>query len=276
LPTFNACTMVHHEQQYNVLMSTCSTAGHRGEENLAPEHVLAYRITGESRTFIGDNVYVSKPESIALVRRNTLLKMLKYPEPDGRPFQSIAVFLSQASLKKISIEENIMADNPYTGEPTLDLSGNIFLKGYFESLLPYFKTGVSLTPVMAELKTREAITLLLQHNSKLKNMLFDFNEPFKIDLEDFMNRNYIYHIPLTQFARLSGRSLATFKRDFKKLFTEPPEQWIRHKRLERAHFLIAEKKQPPAVIYSEVGFESLSHFSYAFKKYYGYNPSELG
>jgi len=267
--------MERHEQQYNLLMSTCFTAGHKGEENLAPEHVLAYRITGESRTFIGENVYVSKPGSIALVRRNTLLKILKYPEPDGRPFQSIAVFFDQATLKKISMQENIIADEPYTGEPAVDLSHNIFLKGYFDSLLPYFKTGVPLTSVMAELKTREAITLLLQHNSKLRNMLFDFSEPFKIDLEDFMNRNYIYHIPLAQFARLSGRSMATFKRDFKKLFAESPEQWIRHKRLERAHFLIAEKKQTPAAVYSEVGFESLSHFSFAFKKYFGYNPSEL-
>ncbi len=256
-------------------MSTCSTAGHRGGEELAREHVLAFRISGESQTIIGDVMHLSKPGSIALVRRNTLLKMVKYPDPDGRPFQAIAVFLDQAMLNKFSTEQDILADMPYNGESAIDLSDNIFLKGYFDSLLPYFKSHVQLTAVLAELKTREAISLLLQHNSRLKNMLFDFSEPFKIDLEAFMNRNYIYHIPLAEFARLSGRSLATFKRDFKKLFADSPERWIRQKRLERAHFLIAGQKQAPAAVYSEVGFESLSHFSFAFKKHFGYNPSTL-
>jgi AraC-like DNA-binding protein len=267
--------MEHHEKHFNILMSTCSTIGHRGEENLATDHVLAYRVKGESRTLIGDKLYVARPRSIALVRRNTLLKTVKLPEPDGGPFQSIAVFFSQSILKKVSIQQNIIADLAYSGEPAIDLSNNIFLKGYFDSLLPYFKSGVKMTEELAELKTFEAVNLLLQHNKVLRNMLFDFSEPFKIDLEAHMNRNYLYHIPLIQFARLSGRSLATFKRDFQKVFADSPERWIRHKRLERAHFLIAEQGQSPSAVYAEVGFETLSHFSVAFKKRFGYNPSVL-
>ncbi len=267
--------MERQEQQYNVLISICSTVGHRGEETLAPEHVLAYRITGTSRTFIGDDVYESKPGSIALVRRNTLLKMVKYPEADGRPFQSIAVYFDQATLKRIATAEDISMDRPYTGDPAVDLSSNIFLKGYFESLLPFFKSGVSLTARLAELKTREAIMLLLEHNIRIKDMLFDFSEPFKMELGDFMNRNYTFHIPLADFARLSGRSLTTFKRDFRKLFGDSPERWIRQKRLERARFLIAHQHQPPASVYLDVGFDSLSHFSTAFKKHFGYNPTDL-
>lgn len=220
-------------------------------------------------------MHVSEPGSIAIVRRNTLLKTVKYPQSDGHPFQSIAIFFDRATLKKISTEEGLLADVPYIDSPALDLSHNIFLKGYFDWLLPYFKTGAVLTPGLADLKTREAVSLLLQHNPRLKNLLFDFSEPFKIDLEAFMNRNYIYHIPLHQFARLSGCSLTTFKRDFKKLFAESPERWIRHKRLEHAHFLISEQKQSPVVVFPEVGFESLSHFSVSFKKYFGYNPSAL-
>lgn len=263
------------ERQYNIIMSTCPAVGHRGGEDLVPEHALAYRISGISHTFIGDDRYVSGPGSIALARRNTLLKTIKYPERDSPPFRSIAIFLDQAILKKISVEENIIADNIYNGEPALDLSHSQFLKGYFESLIPFFNTGATLTPGLAELKTREAVTLLLQHNPGLKNMLFDFREPGKIDLEAFMHKNYVYHIPLSQFARLSGRSMTTFKRDFKKVFDGTPEQWIRNKRLERAHFLIAERKQSPVSVFAEVGFESLSHFSIAFKNHYGYNPSIL-
>lgn len=70
------------ERQYNIIMSTCPAAGHRGGEDLVPEHALAYRISGISHTFIGDDRYVSGPGSIALARRNTLLKTIKYPERD--------------------------------------------------------------------------------------------------------------------------------------------------------------------------------------------------
>jgi AraC-like DNA-binding protein len=266
--------MEQHSLQHNILFS-CATADQRGTEDLVTEHVLTCLIAGESKTFIGDQVYVSRPGAMTLIRRNTLLKIIKYPEPGGRPYQSLAIFFTQATLKNISTQENLLANGLHNGESTVDFTNNIFLKGYFDSLLPYFKTEAPLASKMAELKTREAIELLLRQNSSIKNILFDFSEPFKIDLEAFMNRNYIYHMPLSQFARLSGRSMATFKRDFKKVFTETPERWIQQKRLERAHFLISEQKQSPAAVYCEVGFETLSHFSVAFKKHFGYNPSTL-
>lgn len=263
-----------HNFQHNILFS-CAAVEQRGTEDLVTEHVLTCLISGNTKTFIGDQVYVRGPGAMALVRRNTLLKTIKYPAPDGTPFQSLAIFFPQATLRQIATRENLQANVPHPGGPAIDLTNNLFLKGFFDSLLPYFQTAAPLTALMAELKTREAIELLLRQNSSIKDLLFDFTEPYKIDLEAFMNRNYIYQMPLSQFARLSGRSMATFKRDFKKVFANTPERWIRQKRLERAHFLISEQKQSPSNVYCEVGFESLSHFSVAFKKHFGYNPSTL-
>ncbi|WP_261387980.1 helix-turn-helix domain-containing protein [Chitinophaga pinensis] len=41
-----------------------------------------------------------------------------------------------------------------------------------------------------------------------------------------------------------------------------------------AHYHLTEKKRRPADIYLEAGFENLSHFSFAFKKHFGYSPVE--
>jgi AraC-like DNA-binding protein len=82
-------------------------------------------------------------------------------------------------------------------------------------------------------------------------------------------------VPIERLSYLTGRSLATFKRDFKKLFDLPPQKWLIQKRLKQAHFLITEQKQKPSEVYIQVGFESLSHFSVAFKQQFGYNPSTL-
>jgi AraC family transcriptional regulator, exoenzyme S synthesis regulatory protein ExsA len=72
-----------------------------------------------------------------------------------------------------------------------------------------------------------------------------------------------------------GKSLATFKRDFQKIFLKPPQKWLMAKRLLEAHFLIAPRNQKPSDEYIEVGFENLSHFSSSFKQMVGYNPSSL-
>ncbi|MDQ0966139.1 AraC-like DNA-binding protein [Flavobacterium sp. W4I14] len=266
--------MTSDELQHNILYS-CSAEKKRDGEAIVHDHVLSYVISGEITFYHSGGTFIHEPGSIGLLRKNLLLKSVKTPAADGTPFQSLNIFFDQGSLRKYSGQSDLIADGPYVGEPVINMSHDVFMKGYFDSIVPYFKSNLPLTATMAEMKTREAIELVLRHNSRLKNMLFDFSEPFKIDLEVFMGQNYLYNVPMAQFARLSGRSLATFKRDFKKVFNDTPERWVKKRRLERAHFLIKEQHQAPVAVFNEVGFESLSHFSDAFKKFFGYNPSSL-
>jgi AraC-like DNA-binding protein len=107
------------------------------------------------------------------------------------------------------------------------------------------------------------------------NLLANFAEQGKLDLVDYMQKNFAFNIPMERFAYLTGRSLATFKRDFEKAFHSTPQKWLLEKRLQEAHFLISRKKQKPSEVYLEVGFENLSHFSRTFKQHFGYNPSTI-
>ncbi|GEN67461.1 helix-turn-helix domain-containing protein [Chryseobacterium rhizosphaerae] len=61
----------------------------------------------------------------------------------------------------------------------------------------------------------------------------------------------------------------------KKIFNETPNRWLIKRRLQEALFLIKEKKQRPTDIYIDLGFEDLSHFSFAFKKEFGISASSL-
>ena len=124
------------------------------------------------------------------------------------------------------------------------------------------------------LKVKEGMKLLLHAMPKLSNLLFDFSEPYKVDLEEFMLSNFHYNLPSEKFAGLTGRSLAGFKRDFKKIFGMPPRHWLMQKRLTEARSLIERKNKRPSAIYLDLGFESLSHFSHAFKKKFGKAPTE--
>jgi AraC-like DNA-binding protein len=57
---------------------------------------------------------------------------------------------------------------------------------------------------------------------------------------------------------------------------EAPNRWLVQKRLEDVYFLLHQKHKKPTEIYLELGFESLSHFCYVFKKRFGTTATGLG
>lgn len=85
---------------------------------------------------------------------------------------------------------------------------------------------------------------------------------------------YAFNIEIEKYAYLTGRSLSSFKRDFKKIFNAMPERWLTEKRLLLAHRLIADEKKRPSDAYLEACFKNLSHFTYAFRNKFGYSPSQ--
>lgn len=114
---------------------------------------------------------------------------------------------------------------------------------------------------------------LLAIDNRFYPTLFDFNEVWKIDIMDFMENNYTEDMTLEEFASYTGRSLATFKRDFARISPLPPQRWILEHRLEKARTLLLENKIPAQEICYMVGFKNRSHFSQAFKKRYGCAPA---
>ena len=256
------------------LLYSCVDRKQRGNEQFVAEHALGYIISGETQLVTSEGIKVMCAGDIGLIRRNQLLKSIKVPPADGE-FKSLNIFLEQGFLRKYAIEYKIEQTERYTGAPMMLLTPDPFIKGYFDSLIPYFDHPEHLKSALGELKTKEAIQLLLQHDLALKSFLFDFSEPWKIDLETYMNKNYMYNVPIVQFAKLTGRSLAGFKRDFTKIFKTSPSYWLQQRRLSEAYFLIKDKKRKPSDIYLDLGFENFSHFSYSFKNTYGVSPTRL-
>lgn len=259
---------------HNILYN-CEYQRKYGSEQIVQEHALAYMVSGNTEFITNSGVKIFGPGNMGLIRKNQLLKALKLPEESGKPYKAINVIFNQQTLRAYAAERNIEKQEVYWGNPIHLISANQFLESYFQSLIPYFDHPKELTPSLAEIKTREAIELLLKVNNDFKKLLFDFSEPFKIDLESFMNKNFIFNIPISEFARLTGRSLSTFKRDFSKRFATSPEKWLREKRLKEAHYLIAKEKRKASEVYLHVGFENFSHFSASFKEQFGYNASSI-
>ena len=69
---------------------------------------------------------------------------------------------------------------------------------------------------MTNAKLREGLLLLLKTNPQLADVLFDFSEPYKIDLRAFMQENYRFNVRTERFAYLSGRGLQVSNGIFKR------------------------------------------------------------
>jgi AraC family transcriptional regulator, exoenzyme S synthesis regulatory protein ExsA len=238
-------------------------------------HTLVLQVSGQFTLETSSQTISMAGGDMLLIGRNQLGTLTKTPLP-GSNYETIVISLQEDLLRRIALEEKLEADQKFIGPPNILIPPNEFLRGYFQSIIPYaYSAGAAITGDMGILKVKEGVKLLLLALPGLRHFLFDFSEPYKIDLERFMLSNFHFNVPIEKFAQLTGRSLAAFKRDFGKTFGVPPRHWLQDKRLKEARHRIETRHEKPSAIYLDLGFESLSHFSRSFKKKFGVAPTAL-
>ncbi len=170
----------------------------------------------------------------------------------------------------------------------LDMPGNVerskksylriprssLLTSLFESFKPYWEKNETPEKHWLKLKVLEAIRLLLLLDKSVYASLFDFTSQWRIDILDFMEKNYKYDLSVEELANYTGRSISTFKRDFKKISNLSPHNWLIQRRLREAQHLLSTTDWPVYKVMDNVGFKNFSHFSKRYHKCFGETPSE--
>ena len=256
------------------IVYSCHFNASREGEQFIPDHIFSYQASGSIVVNDGQGEHTFVEGDFRFSKRNHLARFVKIPPPNGE-FKTIAIRFDQQTLREFSDAYGYKAvkrDNP---GGFLTLPKATMYKDFMNSLLPYLIADQMGDAQLIALKLKEALLVLLKVNPELKDVLFDFSEPGKIDLEGFMEKNFYYKVGLNRFAYLTGRSLATFKRDFKKIFQMSPSRWLVKRRLQEAYFQIKEQGKRPSEIYFDLGFEDFSHFCYAFRLAYGVSPAKI-
>lgn len=235
-------------------------------------HMLVWFISGETKIVQADATYFFRKGDIFLIPRNQLATIINYPK-DGQPHKTVVMHLSVDRLRDFYSNRKVNV-NPPKSQKIYNFNNHPLLESCLASLIPYFDMK-DVPAEIASLKITEAISILRSLDREIDNVLANFEEPDKINLADYMEKNFMFNLPMEKFGYLTGRSLTTFKRDFKKIFNTTPQRWLTQKRLELAHYQFVEKRRKPVDVCYETGFENLSHFSFAFKKHFGYAPTDL-
>lgn len=243
-------------------------------EQFITEHFFLFLAKGTMNGYDGNKHYTLKPGESCIVRKNRLARYNKV-RTDENEFEKVIFFFDELFLKNFQKKHRINFQNQTSKDAFIKLKKDKLINSFLLSLEPYYNGSGNVNETFSNLKREELLLILLQLHPELSDILFDFGVPGRLDLEEFMQRNYKFNVSMERFAFLTGRSLSAFKRDFKTIFNETPNRWLIKRRLQEARFLIEEKKQRPTDIYVDLGFENLSHFSFAFKKQFGISASNL-
>jgi AraC-like DNA-binding protein len=87
--------------------------------------------------------------------------------------------------------------------------------------------------------------------------------------------NQLNKLSVEELSFLCNMSASTFKREFEKQFHSSPSKWFQEKRLVHSAFLLQTKSHRPTDIYEEIGYNTLSNFTQAFKNRFGVTPKQF-
>lgn len=259
---------------YNNIFYSFFYDDHSGCIHRSHEYAINYVYSGEMVLCNGqETIHVGKGETVFIPRDHHITMYKK--TCDGERYCGIFMMFTRSFLREMYGtfgKHRIAPDTPKTPLGVVKLPQTVELASLFASMTPYFDPEVKPRDDFMHLKLQEGLLALLHIDNKFIPALFDFSEPWKIDILEFLNENYMYEFSMAEIAHYTGRSLATFKRDFKKISQLTPEKWLIRKRLDVAYAKITEDGKKAVDVYAEVGFKNLSHFSTAFKKQFGFSP----
>jgi len=194
----------------------------------------------------------------------------------------VMVFFIPDNFLKQLINENRkslpLANLPEAGlDHILPLDVNELSKSFFFSMLPYFTQTPSPPENLLELKFKELILSLLANkkNERFLSYLNNLSNDKNPSMEEIMQNNYAFKLTLAEYAKLTCKSIPTFKRDFKKIFKDSPAKWVMKKRLNLAAELLQNTSLSIGDVTYECGFENQTHFSRVFKEKFGMSPLQF-
>ncbi len=151
---------------------------------------------------------------------------------------------------------------------------NDITKSFYQTILSSFLQQPPPSEEVLDEHFRDLVFSILTNNSNqaLVCYLNGLADRPKTTLFETMETNYMYNLSLKEYAKISNRSLATFKREFMRLFHTTPAKWLMDKRLNYAQLLLNTTEKNISEIVFDSGFENNSHFSRVFKEKFGASP----
>lgn len=238
------------------------------------EHLLMIVLEGSATLNYGKQQYVVGKNEMILLKKATAVKYDKMGNPDNDNIYDSLMFSIKDDLLKSFLAMSEIKVPKIEGEiKTGVYPMNECLVAFANSIKPYFLDHSVVQPGQLRLKIMELLYDIAEGNRNMFLQILQLHEPVRADIRHVVEMHYASPVSLPELAYLSGRSLSSFKRDFKAIYNMTPASWIREKRLEKAKEMLEATQLPVSEICYSLGFENISHFSRIFKEYHGQAPT---
>lgn len=256
------------------VVETCSFINRNNTGSMFLEdHLLLVVLQGTCTLRYGDTEYAIGKNEMALLQKSIVVEyQLSSDLTDARPDYMMFFFKNELLSDFIKMAD-INITRPDISVPISVATVGDCLLRYIESLRPSFTSPEKVNDNWVKLKLLELLFDIANEDQQMMRQLLQLKQPVRSNIVTIMEANLFNPVSLSDLAYLSGRSLASFKRDFYAIYNMPPARWLREKRLHKAKEMLAKSSMSVTSACFATGFENVAHFSRIFKEYFGTPPS---
>jgi AraC-like DNA-binding protein len=203
-----------------------------------------------------------------------------------QPSVCITVEIEREKIREIMYrvsehnELNIIAGKSFTLAPFSIASGgrSSNINDTLKSIFQISSDGITFKDRLIELKLEELLLYTLQSDLRttLIGNLHEYSSSVPLAyVIEYIHANLHSRLTVETLAEKANLSIPSFYRHFKSAFGFTPNDYICHKRMEEAKYLLEHTTLSIAAISDKLGYSSQQHFAKLFRSVWGVCPSSV-
>ncbi len=248
----------------------------RGIEFYTSQPCLTYIIEGRETftSFDNDDVQIAETEMLLMPRNMYLVS--DFRSAFG-PLKSFLFFFGDDVLDEFLLDTKGDEKPGVSVDGPLRIASSPVFNHYMSALRRVYKPNPRPSSLL-RIKLLELLYLLHEQDRSRAFRTAISNahgHARKRNIARLMAEHFLRDLTVKDYAELSGRSLSTFTREFRRIYGKSPQQWLVEARLEHARNLVSSSDSSISEIAHSIGYDNVSHFIKTFRKQFGYTPKQF-
>ena len=244
-------------------------------ERYVSAHAITYVLKGQLKVEDRDgNLTVVNAGQMVLLPKG--IYFISDFLPGDGPFEALVTFFPDQMLEDWAGEPETTEKS--AGDPhPYRFACPERLAQFCHSMISIYQPPDRSNDPMTRAKLAEFLHLLgnSANGPAVKEVVQDLAYRERRSIMHLMRTHFDKPLGVEDYAYLSGRSISTFQREFKRLYGSSPKKWLIEERLKKAEELFRTSSLSVSEVAGYVGYEDLSHFSKAFRKRFGHSPKQF-
>jgi len=241
------------------------------------EHTLIFVSRGAKEFRFPDKEIIVEAGKAIFLKRGCYL--LCESIADHSRYESISIFFNESTMQNfwlgLDLSDTDSSSVSSENSEMVILEMSPALEHFRDTILSCFSYEGSFLEQLLTMKLQELLLLLLDTPiaGELKAFFGEIFDEKRTDPQYIVSENVLTPLTLEDYARLSNRSLSSFKRAFQRKTGNTPGNWILENRLKHARMLVRATGKTVSEIGAESGFSNASSFIRSYRVRFGTTPA---